>query len=106
MRILLKAELSTEAGNRVVRNGTLGATMKSILDDLKPEAAYFGSENGKRTAYLFVNIQDASEIPGIAEPLFLALDAAITLIPVMIPQDLEKAGPSFEKAVKKYGAGK
>ena len=103
MNFLLKASMSTEAGNRVARSGTLGSLMKSILDDLKPEAAYFGADNGKRTAYLFVNIQDVSEIPGIAEPLFLTFDADVEFIPVMTPADLAAAGPGIEKAVKKYG---
>ena len=104
MRMLLKASMSVEAGNRLVRSGTLGSVMKSILEDLKPEAAYFGAENGKRTAYLIVNVQDTSEIPGIAEPLFLALDAEIELIPLMTPQDLANGGPGIEKAAKKYGS--
>jgi hypothetical protein len=104
MRVLVKASMTTEAGNRLSRNGTLGSVMKSILEDLKPEAVYFGAENGKRTAYLFVNVQDASEIPGIAEPLFLAFDADIDFIPVMTPADLAAAGPGIEKAAKKYGA--
>ena len=104
MRVLLKASMTTEAGNRLTRNGTLGSVMKSILEDLKPEAAYFGSENGKRTAFLVLNLQDASEIPGMAEPLFLAFDADIEFIPVMTPADLANAGPGIEKAAKKYGA--
>jgi hypothetical protein len=106
MKFLLKASMSVEAGNRLVRNGTLGSTMKSILEDLKPEAAYFGAENGKRTAYLILNLKDASEIPGIAEPLFLAFDADIDFTAVMTAPDLATAGPSIEKAAKKYGGAK
>jgi len=41
MRFLLKAELSVEIGNAVIKNGMLAETFRSILDDLKPEAVYF-----------------------------------------------------------------
>ena len=47
-------------------------------------------------------MQDASQIPAIAEPWFLAFNAAIAIHPVMIPDDLIKAGSAIEKAVKKY----
>ena len=77
-------------------------TIRSILDDLKPEAAYFLASNGKRTAYLFVDMQDASQIPAIAEPWFLAFNASVEIHPVMVPDDLAKAGSSIEAAVKKY----
>ena len=60
-------------------------------------------ENGERTAYLFVDLQDASQIPAVAEPWFLACDASIEIVPVMTPEDLAKAGPAIEQAVKKYG---
>ena len=49
-------------------------------------------------------MQDASEIPGIAEPWFLAFNAAIEIHPVMRPEDLARAGGAIEKAVKKYGS--
>ena len=103
MRFLIKASMTNEGANRTVLNGTLPATMKSILDEMKPEAAYFGAENGKRTAFLIVNVNDASEIPGLAEPLFLAFDAEVNFYPVMTPQDLANAGPAIERAAKKYG---
>ncbi len=103
MRFLVKASWDIEAGNKLARDGTLGATVQSILEDLKPEAAYFLAENGERTAYLFVDLQDASQIPAVAEPWFLACDASIEIVPVMTPEDLAKAGPAIEQAVKKYG---
>jgi hypothetical protein len=103
MRFLLKAEMATEEGNAAIRNGTLAATIKSIVDDLKPEAAYFTACNGKRTALLVVNIQDASQIPALAEPWFLALGASLEVVPAMVLDDLAKAGPAIEQAAKKYG---
>jgi hypothetical protein len=41
MRFLLKAEMSVEAGNAAAQEGSLPGTIQSILDDVKPEAAYF-----------------------------------------------------------------
>ena len=49
MWMLIKATLPVETTNEAMVNGTFGATMKSNLDDLKPEAAYFYEENGTRT---------------------------------------------------------
>ena len=42
-------------------------------------------------------------MPAIAEPWFLAFNAAVELIPVMLPKDLMKAVPPIEEVVKKYG---
>ncbi len=103
MRFLLKAEWSVEAGNALAKKGTLGSTVQSILEELKPEAAYFFAENGKRTALLIIDMQDASQIPALAEPWFLACQASIQIQPVMVPEDLMKAAPAIEAAVKKYG---
>ena len=58
----------------------------------------------KRTAILIVNMQDASEIPAIAEPWFLALNAEIVGNAVMVPEDLQKAAPAVARAVKSYGS--
>ena len=103
MRFLLKVNIPVESGNAAAKAGKLGATVQSILADLKPEAAYFAASDGQRTGFIVVDMQDTSQIPAIAEPWFLAFNASIEILPVMVPEDLAKAGGAIEKAVKKYG---
>ena len=102
MRFLVKVNIPVEAGNAAARAGRLGTTIQSILADLKPEAVYFTDDKGQRTAFLFLEMQDASEIPAIAEPWLLAFNASIEIHPVMVPDDLAKAGGAIEAAVKRY----
>ena len=72
MRFLVKVNIPVDAGNASAKAGKLGTTIQSILADLKPEAAYFTDDNGQRTAFLFLEMKDASQIPAVAEPWFLA----------------------------------
>ena len=102
MRFLLKANIPVEAGNAAAKTGKLGTTIQSILADLKPDAVYFTDDNGQRTAFVFLKMEDASQIPAIAEPWFLAFNASIEIHPVMVPDDLAKAGRAIEAAVNKY----
>lgn len=101
MRFLFKISFPAEAGNAAAKDGF--KAMQSILEQQKPEAAYFVAENGKRTAILIMNMESASEIPAIAEPWFLALNAAVEVTPAMVPADLQKAAPAIAQAVKTYG---
>ncbi len=41
MRFMLTFQIGLEKVNAAVRGVTLGQTIESILDDIKPEAAYF-----------------------------------------------------------------
>jgi hypothetical protein len=104
MKFLITATMPVEKGNQMIKHGKLSATVQSVVEALKPEAAYFGLKGGTRAMYLIVEMSDASQLPAIAEPLFLGFDAAIEAIPVMQSQDLMKAGPAIEAAVKKFGA--
>ncbi len=101
MRFLFKISIPVEAGNAAAKKDSFKA-IQTILEQQKPEAVYFMAESGKRTAILIVNMEDASEIPAIAEPWFLALNAAIDVTPAMIPADLQKAAPAIAHAVKTY----
>ena len=101
MRFMMKVSMPVEAGNLAAESGF--DKIPKILAELKPEAVYFVAEHGKRTGVLFLDMQDVSQIPAIAEPWFLALNASIEIHPVMVPGDLAKAGSAIEAAAKKYG---
>jgi len=104
MRMLLRVSIPVETGNAAIKAGTLSSTIERILADLKPEAAYFlADDSGQRSGSIVFDMKDASQIPGIAEPWFLAFNAKVSLRPVMTPEDLAKAGPAIGKAAKQYG---
>ncbi|MBI3321430.1 MAG: hypothetical protein HYZ91_04085 [Candidatus Omnitrophica bacterium] len=102
MRMLVKVNIPVEAGNAAARKGTLGKTIQQILQTLRPEAAYFVAEHGQRCGFLIVNLESASKIPSIAEPWFLAFNAAVELHPVMTPEDLQKASADIESCASTY----
>ena len=60
----MRVNIPVEPGNQAARTGKLGATIQSILADLKPEAVYFTDDKGQRTAFLFLEMKDASPDPG------------------------------------------
>ena len=95
--------MPVENGNRTVSDGSLPKTLQSILAEIKPESAYFLEEQGHRTAYVVFDLKDASQIPAICEPWFLAFDATVELHPVMTVDDLGKAMGGIQETVKKYG---
>ncbi len=92
MRMLLNIRIPHEPFNTLVREGTAGEVIGKILEEIKPEAAYFTELNGTRGAILIVNLDDPSGIPALAEPFFLKFNADCEMRVVMLPQDLMKAG--------------
>jgi Protein of unknown function (DUF3303) len=92
MRFLLHISLPVDKFNEAVRDGTAGQKVARILDDARPEAAYFCAKEGKRGGFLVVDISDPSEMPRFAEPWFLQFGATVEFLPTMTPQDLQRAG--------------
>jgi len=106
MRMMMQMWIPVEAGNNAARTGAFGPSLQKMLEALKPEAAYFStSVSGERGGFIVFDLKDTSQIPGIAEPFFLAFNARVTFSPVMTAQDLANALPGIEKAVKEYGRG-
>jgi hypothetical protein len=104
MRMLMQFSIPVETGNEAARTGSFGPKFQKMIDPLKPEAAYFGAIlKGERGGFVVFDLKDPSQIPGIAEPFFLAFNAAVTFMPVMTAQDLASAAPGIEKAVKAFG---
>lgn len=83
MRMMMKVQIPTEAGNDAIKNGSLPGIIKGALAALNAEAAYFTSEDGMRTGLIFFDMSDSSDIPPTAEPFFMGLNAKITFAPVM-----------------------
>jgi hypothetical protein len=89
MRMMMKARLDTQASNKVMREGGMPDLVKTAMQRLKPEAAYFTPEGG-RTMILFFEMQDSSELPSAADPFFQELGAEVTFQPVMNLEELQK----------------
>jgi hypothetical protein len=103
MLFLMTVRIPIEAGNTALRDPNFGAKMHKLLKKIKAEQAYFTTIDGQRGAHIYLKLDDASQIPAIAEPFFLWLHADVTLQPVMRPLDLAKADPGIKSAIKHWG---
>lgn len=98
MRMLCKISMDVEAGNKAIQGGHLQKLIASTIEDFKPEATYFVADNGKRTAYFFLDMKDTSQIPVLAERWFMGVNASIELTPAMNPEDV---GRGVQEAMKR-----
>jgi len=90
MRVMARISIPVEAGNRGIQAGSLPKVMQAAAERWKPEAAYFTTFDGRRTAYFVFDLPDSSDIPSFAEPFFRELNAEVELAPVMNAADLQK----------------
>jgi hypothetical protein len=90
MRVMLKATLDTEKSSEAIKGGKLPEVIKSTMDRIKPEAAYFLPEAGQRCCVFVFDMRDSADLPTLAEPFFSELGAKVEVSPVMNPDDLQK----------------
>lgn len=90
VRMMMKVQIDAEAGSRAIADGSLPQVIQETLGRLQPEAAYFGPEDGIRTAFIVFDLQDPSQLPSITEPIFSTLKANIRMFPVMDREDMQK----------------
>jgi len=100
MRVLLHVTFPHEPFNTYVKDGSVSARMRRIIEDAKPEAAYFTEFDGHRSGVLIIQLNDAAQIPALAEPWFLNFHATVQIHPAMVPDDLAKA--NLEALGKKW----
>ncbi len=105
MKYLVKVTLDTETASAAIRDGSLMEKVQRILGEIKPEDAYFVTENGGRTIYLVVNADDVKSLPHLTEPWWLLFKADVSILPAFTLQDMESLGPVLEDMGKKFGRG-
>lgn len=90
MRVMARISIPVESGNSTIQNGELPRLIQQAAERWKPEAMYFTTFDGKRTAFIIFDMPDSSGIPAFTEPLFMGLNAEVMLAPVMNGDDLQK----------------
>ena len=92
MRFIMHVLCPPEKFNKAVLDGSAGPKIGRMLEEMKPEGAYFAAEHGQRGGFFVVNLASNADMPRVAEPWFLNFDASVEFLPVMTPEDLQKSG--------------
>jgi hypothetical protein len=100
MRVMFTISFPLEPFNSLARKGTVGQKIGGIIEETKPESIYFTGNRYGRGATAVYDVQDGSDIPGVAEPWFLTFNAEIEYGPAITPEELGKSG--LEEIVKKW----
>ena len=103
MRMMIKFSFPVDAGNAAIRTGKVEKIFQQLIEDLKPEAAYFHAVDGNRGGFFVVNMRESSQIAEIAERLFFGVSAKIELVPVMTADDLRKGLSGVQATIQRYG---
>ena len=90
MRVMATITVPVESGSQAVKDGSIGKIIQATAERWKPEAMYFGSSAGQRTAFVVFDMPDPSDMVAFAEPWFQGLNADVEIIPVMAPDDLQR----------------
>ena len=90
MRVMARITLPVESANKAIKDGRLPKVIQRATERWKPEATYFTTFDGLRTAYMVFDMPDVSDIPPFAEPFFMEFDASVEIVPAMNGEDLAK----------------
>jgi hypothetical protein len=59
-RVMVKFSFPADAGSAAIRTGKVEKVFQQLMEDLKPEAAYFHAVDGDRGGFFVVNMQESS----------------------------------------------
>ncbi|MGH9993167.1 MAG: hypothetical protein ACREAZ_11120 [Nitrososphaera sp.] len=96
MRFIIRAQIPTEAGNKMMQNPDSMKEVDSYIQKVRAEAAYFFEAGGDRTMVFIVNMERTDQMAAIAEPLFM-MGAKVEFHPVMLLEDLKRADESMTR---------
>jgi hypothetical protein len=102
MRFMVNFWIPSSDGNELVKTGKIGQVFQSLMDDFKPEAAYFFPDEGVRSGFMILSVGAQSELIKISESFWFGLRAEITVTPVMSGEDLEKGLAGIEDLLERY----
>ena len=90
MSFLIHARIPTEDRNKMVQDPDFLRKIETYINKVRAETTYFFEANGNRIAAFIVDIQNADQIPVLAEPLFSGMGAHVEFHPVMSLDDLRR----------------
>jgi hypothetical protein len=90
MRMVMTMQMDTEAASRAIQDGRMGKVMDSMMERFRPEAVYYTTRDGMRTAYVFFDLDEPARMIEMAEPLFESLKAKIDFAPAMTADDVRQ----------------
>jgi hypothetical protein len=93
--MLLKVSPKGELGNRAIVDGTFERVFGKFAERFRPESAYFTAEDGERTALIFFDLKDISDMVAVAEPLWNELHATVHYAPAMNIEEIQKGLKAF-----------
>lgn len=99
MRMCMKVSMNTEASNKLLKDGSIVEMMQAAQKKINPEAAYFSTDNGLRTAFYFFNMADSSQMPSFCENFFIGTNANVQFYPVMNSDELMKGIEAWKKTM-------
>jgi len=102
MRYMVKFWIPIGVGNELVKTGKIGHVFQTLMEDFKPEAAYFFSDEGLRSGFMILSMTESPELAKVAESFWFGLRAEISVTPVMNGDDLEKGLGGVKDLIKKY----
>ncbi|MCB4858234.1 hypothetical protein K7W03_01360 [Sphingobium sp. PNB] len=90
MRMYLQVQMEVEAANAAIKGGSMAEIIRGFTEAAKPEGIWFTALNGKRTMVAIFDLASPADIPALAEPFFVGLNASFEISPAMNMDDLQK----------------
>jgi hypothetical protein len=92
MKFIVEVSFPHEPFNTYVREGTAGEKIGEVLQAIAPETVYFTDKGVGRGALMILDLDNASAVPSVTEPLMLTFDATVHYSIAISPEEIAAAG--------------